>query len=155
MIRYTLKCENGHQFDSWFQSAEAFDTLVARGLTSCALCGSTSVEKALMAPRVASGEGQRATAEAIAENEPDNASEGALTTPSSPLERAVAKLRSDVEKNSDYVGRSFAQEARKMHEGEVPARSIYGEARVDEARALAEDGVPVMPLPFGPRDKAN
>jgi hypothetical protein len=80
-----------------------------------------------------------------------------MSPPPSPeqIEQAVAKLRAEVEANSDYVGVEFAAEARKIHEGEAPARAIYGEAKLDEAKALIEDGVPVLPLPFTPKRKMN
>lgn len=139
MIRYTLKCAKGHDFDSWFQSAAAFDKLVAAGHLACAICGETGVEKALMAPAVAHGDAPR----------PD------LSAPHSPVEAAMAELRRQVEANSEYVGLGFAAEARAMHEGTTPARSIYGEAKPEEARKLLEDGVPVAPLPFLPDRKAN
>lgn len=134
MIRYTLKCENGHAFESWFASASAFDTLLKGGHVSCALCGSTKVEKALMAPAVASAE--------------PAAPERPLSTPASPLEEKLAALRRQLEDNADYVGEDFASQARAMHLGEAPERSIWGEARPEEARALAEEGVPVVPLPL-------
>ena len=137
MIRYTLKCANSHRFDSWFKSADAFDSLLAAGMVSCGDCGSTEVEKTLMAPSVRL------------------AGERPLVTPADPREEALAEMRKQVEDNSDYVGLSFAKEARAMHLGEVPERSIYGEAKLDEARQLLEDGVPVMPLPFKPRKQAN
>jgi hypothetical protein len=137
MIRYTLSCDKGHDFDSWFQSATAFDSLAAAGHVACAFCGSTAVTKALMAPAVRP------------------ADKTALTRPQSDLEQKLAALRQHVEENSDYVGLSFAAEARAMHEGLAPERSIYGEARLDEAKKLLEDGIPVAPLPFLPKAKAN
>ncbi len=143
MIKFTLKCAEGHQFESWFQSAGAFDTLKAAGHVSCAVCGSAEVEKAVMALRVTTGRKKA------------GAREGALSTPASPQEQALAELRRQVEQNSEYVGLEFAREARAMHEGEAPERAIYGEAKLDEARALIEDGVPVAPLPFRPGRKTN
>ncbi|AEM42358.1 DUF1178 family protein [Ketogulonicigenium vulgare] len=132
MIRYTLKCPSGHQFDSWFQSASAFDSLQKAGHLSCATCGAAPVEKALMAPNVA---------------------KSGPTAPSN--EDQLKALRTEVEANSEYVGMSFATEARRMHAGDAPTRAIYGEAKLDEARALLEDGVPVMPLPFIPTRNTN
>lgn len=155
MIRYTLKCDNGHQFDSWFQSADAYDTLLARGMTSCAVCGSTKVSKALMAPRVSTGDTPDTTPATPAPVPAEPQQTLSLAEPASPLEKAISKLREEVEKNSDYVGSRFAAEARRMHEGEVPTRAIHGEANAEEARGLIEDGVPVTPLPLGPRNKAN
>ncbi len=77
-----------------------------------------------------------------------------LSTPT-PEQEAIDRLRQEVEANSEDVGLRFATEARAMHEGDVPARQIHGQAKPDEARKLIEDGVPVLPLPFGPKQKAN
>ena len=142
MIQYSLKCAGGHNFDSWFQSAGAFDRLVKAGLVQCSVCGGDDVEKAVMTPRVNSG---RASARR----------DGPLSAPASPAEQAVAELRRQIEENADYVGKDFATEARAIHDGETPQRSIYGEAKLDDARALAEDGIPVAALPFMPNRKTN
>ncbi|APZ51533.1 DUF1178 family protein [Salipiger abyssi] len=142
MIQYSLKCAQDHHFDSWFQSASAFDKLHAAGMVTCAVCGSSEVEKELMAPRVNAG------AEKPADTAP-------LSAPASPAEQALRELRTEIEKTSDYVGRDFAREARAMHEGDQPKRAIWGEARGDEARKLVEDGIPVAPLPFRPSRKSN
>lgn len=133
MIRYALRCDKGHDFDGWFRSAAGFDTLNAEGQVNCSICGSASVQKAIMAPAVPRDDGTDARP---------------LDRPGSPLEAAMAMLRKHVEENSDYVGESFATTARKMHEGEIPHRSIHGEAKPEEARKLIEDGVPIAPLPF-------
>jgi len=152
MIRYSLKCFHGHTSESWFASAEAFDRLRGKGMVSCPVCGSDDVEKAMMAPGVRSSRAgaELSVSEAVPEDGPVS-----LKDPASELEAKLAKLRRHVEKNSDYVGPGFAAEARRMHDGEIPRRSIYGEARRDEARKLLEDGVPVAPLPFMPGRKAN
>ncbi|WP_226624497.1 DUF1178 family protein [Alloyangia pacifica] len=147
MIQYSLKCAEDHRFDSWFQSASAFDKLHAAGMVACAVCGSPKVEKVLMAPRVNSG-GSR-TEPAPKPEKPD------LSKPASEAEQALRALRDHVEKTSDYVGRDFAREARAMHSGESPHRPIWGETRGDEAKALIEEGVPVAPLPFMPTRKSN
>lgn len=146
MIRYALKCGNNHSFESWFQSAEAFDGLKAAGMVACPECEDTTVEKSLMAPRVRPARGQ-----AVAEKP----AEPMVSTPDPEIAKAIKAIRDHVEKNSDYVGDRFAKEARAMHEGETPHRSIYGEVRADEAKKLAEDGVPAVPLPFVPRQKTN
>ena len=142
MIRYSLRCEQGHDFDGWFRSSDGFDSLRAAGQVSCAICGSLKVEKALMAPRVAHG----------GEGAPDSPD---LHSPRDGHEAALEKLRRHVEANSDYVGMSFAAEARAMHEGAAPERAIHGEARLEDARKLIEDGIPVAPLPFRARQRAN
>lgn len=151
MIRYTLSCDNDHQFDSWFQSAEAFDRLLAAGMVACSACGSTAVSKALMAPSVHHGKGGAApSAKAEAEG-----TAHPLGQPANETEAALAALRRHVEENSEYVGMNFATEARAMHDGDMPERAIYGEARPDDARRLIEDGVPVAPLPFRPVRRSN
>lgn len=159
MIRYALKCSAGHPFESWFQSARAFDTLHAAGHVSCPECGSARVEKALMAPQVkASQEAGGDTAAAAPDAHPGNGpatEEGPLGAPHDPRQAALAELRRRVEASSDYVGLGFAAEARRMHLGESPERSIYGEARIEEAKALLDEGVPVTPLPFVPPRRAN
>ena len=132
MIRYALSCDNDHRFESWFQSADAYDTLHRAGHLACAVCGSSGVSKAIMAPAVST-------------------SEIAVRAPKTPLEQ----LRAKVEAESDYVGLQFAAEARAIHDGTAPERAIYGEARADEARKLLEDGIPVMPLPFIPTKRTN
>lgn len=144
MIRFTLKCPDGHAFESWFQSGDAFDALRKAGLVSCPQCGVTEVEKSLMAPMVGQAREAEPATLAAAKDSPDEA-----------RTQALARLRAEIEAKSDYVGMNFAAEARKMHAGEAPERAIYGEARPDEARKLIEDGVPVAPLPFMPRRKVN
>lgn len=142
MIRYSLTCKDGHQFESWFQSAAAFEKLIGSRLLSCAVCGGADVTKSLMAPSLG------AAADAPARSRP-------LSTPASAAEQALAELKKKIEATSDYVGGDFATEARAIHEGEAPARSIYGEARPVDARKLIEDGIPVAPLPFTPGRKSN
>ncbi|WP_417279919.1 DUF1178 family protein [Celeribacter sp.] len=157
MIRYMLKCSKEHQFESWFRSAEAFETLCKNGQLSCPTCGTSQVFKAMMAPRVSTARKPELPAtEAPASASPTQTSPMEPPRPTAEdVEQAVAKLRADVEANSDYVGVEFAKEARKIHEGEAPARAIYGEAKLDDAKALLEEGVPVLPLPFTPKRKLN
>jgi hypothetical protein len=145
MIQYSLKCSEGHQFDSWFQSAAAYEKLREARHVACVVCGSERVEKALMTPRVANGE-------TTAPRQPDQTP---LSATKHPAEQALSAFRAHVEKTSDYVGGNFAKEARAMHLGETPERPIWGEARLEEAKALVEDGIPVAPLPFTPTRKSN
>ena len=142
MIRYTLRCEAGHGFDSWFRNAEAFSTQSAAGLVACPSCGSTKVEKELMAPAVR-------PARKAAAARPD------LSAPASELEEKLAALKKQIEENSEYVGMNFAAEARAIHSGDAPERAIHGEAKPEEARAMIEEGLPVAPLPFLPARKVN
>lgn len=136
MIKYHLTCAEEHDFESWFASSADYDRLETSGLLSCAVCGSGKVEKAVMAPQVAV------------------AAEAPLSQPASPAEQALRALREKVEREADNVGQEFATEARKIHEGDAPERAIYGQARGADVRGLIEDGIPVMPLPWGDK-KAN
>lgn len=147
MIKYSLKCDQDHSFDSWFQSGDAFTKLAASGMVQCAVCGSAKVEKRLMAPAVSTDRPDTPAPK------PEEARP--LSAPANPAEAAMKALREKVEANSEYVGLSFAKEARAMHLGEAPERSIYGEAKLDDARKLLEEGVPVTPLPFAPKRKSN
>ena len=149
MICYSLRCAASHDFDSWFRTSDAYVALRAAGHVVCPVCGSGEVTKALMAPAV------RPARRGAAQPPVPPAAPGALSKPASAVEEAFAAMRKQVEDNSDYVGLNFAAEARKMHEGDLPARAIYGEAKPEEARQLIEDGVPVAPLPFMPKRKTN
>jgi hypothetical protein len=143
VIRYTLKCGNGHAFDAWFGSSAAYETQRAEGLVACAVCGSGEVEKSVMAPAVAGGSAAR-----------DRGGEqpaGPLSAPANPLEAKLTALRRHIERTTEDVGRAFASEARRIHEGDAEPRAIRGEATGAEAKALVEDGIPVAPLPFPPK----
>lgn len=150
MIRFTLKCENDHSFESWFQSGDAFEKLCAGGHVTCPKCGASDVSKELMAPKVRSS--RKAVVQAPQD---DEAPQPMAATPDTEVSEALQKLKAHVEKNSDYVGDKFASEARAMHEGDAPQRAIHGEAKPEEAKKLIEDGVPALPLPFIPRQKTN
>ncbi len=141
MICFTLRCGKDHCFDSWFTSSAAFEGLTQAGHLACPICGDGQIEKALMAPAISSTDGEKP--------------QKSLAKPHSEVEAAMAQMRRTVEENSDYVGMNFAAEARKIHLGEAEARAIYGEAKLDDAKALLEDGIPVAPLPFMPRAKVN
>ena len=133
MIKFSLRCANGHSFESWFQSGPAFDTLCQRDLVTCPDCGTTQVEKALMAPSIKPRQ----------------------KVPPADIQQKLAALRAEIEANTDYVGDRFAHEARAMYLGEIPDRPIHGEAKPEETKALIDDGIPVLPLPFLPSRKTN
>jgi len=169
MIRYALSCADDHQFESWFANSSAFDKQKKRGLISCPMCGSTKVEKAIMAPRLARADSEEAAAPAPQPPSPPGPPAEAAPSPPMPLppgpsavamtppqERDLRKklkeLRDHVTKNASYVGPRFSEEARKMHYGEIEHRSIYGEASPDDAKALHEEGIEFHPLPVLPDD---
>jgi len=160
MIRYSLICERKHEFESWFQNSAAFDKQAKRGLVACPACGSTKVEKALMAPRI--GRSQPRDIEASPPPVPAPLPETPSPAPSpvammSPQERELRtklkELREHLTANAENVGRRFPDEARKMHYGEIDHRSIYGEASAQEAKDLYEEGIEFHPLPILPDDR--
>ena len=153
MIRYTLNCDNGHTFESWFANSSAYDKQAKRSLIACPVCNSSKVEKAIMAPRLGRG---AADDEPIASPpvQAPAAAPAAQVAMVSPVEHELRKklkeLREHIVKNADYVGPSFPEQARKIHYGEVEHRSIYGEATPEEAKELHEEGIAFHPLPVLP-----
>lgn len=165
MIRYDLKCADGHGFEAWFRNSAAFDTQAAAGAVSCPTCGSKAVEKAIMAPRI----GKAASAPVSEAEQPEQGS-GAAASKSPPTDKNVPAPASDntsstmaisgqlrealhemkrfVEANAENVGDKFADEARKIHNGDAEERNIYGETTPDEAEALEEEGVPFGRIPW-------
>ena len=141
MINYTLKCDQNHTFDSWFKSAEAFEMLVKKSMVVCSECGSTKITKAIMTPSVSTSRKKDKKNQELEKK--------------SKIKNDILELKKKIEANSEYVGNNFANEARSMYLGETPERSIYGEAKADDAKKLIDDGIPVMPLPFLPAKKAN
>lgn len=140
MIRFSLHCDQAHDFEGWFRSNDDFETQRKRGFVECPECGSQKVEKALMAPSVSTSRKQDKIALAMGQEQ----------------RKAIAALKEISEKvraNAENVGDKFAEEARKIHFGETEARGIYGAATVDEAKGLAEDGIEFMPLPVFPDDR--
>jgi len=130
MIRFSLRCVSGHEFEAWFRNGEAYEMQQAAGEIVCPECGDTHVDKALMAPSIGRSRGVR--------------------PPMSPaqLRAALVELRRQVESNCDYVGSQFADEARRIHYGEVDPRGIYGEATETESRELADEGIGFGLIPW-------
>lgn len=152
MINYSLKCSRGHQFDSWFSSAEGFSELLEAGMLECPVCGDPGVEKSMMAPAVNSPRSQDKS-EKPGSGKPEPA--GPLSKPMSPAEAAIKKLREKISGSSEYVGKDFAREARAIHDGDAAERPIYGEASGKEAAELMSDGIPILPLPFKSAREVN
>lgn len=144
MIRFQLTCDNAHAHESWFASNAAFDGLKAAGQLECPVCGSRKVDKALMAPAVAT-----------AAPDPAPTPEDSAREVAARMAAKLAAWRQHVEATSDYVGMEFVTEARAIHDGTAPERPIWGEARPEEAKKLLDEGIPVAPLPFVPRSKTN
>jgi len=142
MIKYALSCDHDHAFEGWFGSSSDYDDQAARGLLDCPLCGSKTVRKQIMAPAVAGTKAQKAAPE------PSAAMREMMMT-------AMGEVRRQVEETFDYVGDSFAKEARDIHDGKSEARGIYGEASPKEVKALVEDGIKIAPLPPAPPKKTD
>jgi hypothetical protein len=140
MIRYALACDHGHEFEGWFGASTDFDDQRAKGQLECPVCGSKAVAKQIMAPAVAGTK----------RNTPDVPPQARQM-----MMEALGQVRRHVEENFDYVGDSFASEARAIHEGRSEDRGIYGEATPAEVKKLAEDGVPVAPMPPEPPKKTQ
>jgi hypothetical protein len=155
MIHYALICEQGHNFESWFQDSTAFDKQAKRGLVSCPHCGSAKVDKAIMAPRLASSRKRPVPAEveAPALPAPEKAPVAMISPAETEFRAKLKELRTHLTQNADNVGQKFPEEARKMHYGEIQHRSIYGEASPKDANDLAEEGIEFHPLPILPDER--
>lgn len=147
MILYELKCQDGHGFEGWFRDGATYDSQAAAGEIACPVCGDTGIVKAPMAPRIA----KRPVGDRTVEPRPDSAPSGpeaSTVMVSGEIRARLEALRRHVEENCDSVGDAFAEEARRIHYGEVPHRDIYGEATEDEAAELAEEGVAFARIPW-------
>ena len=132
MIKYQLQCGDAHSFEAWFRSSADYDEQAEAGALRCPVCDSRAVKKAIMAPSIATGARRGAPSpESIGDQ----------------VAQAARRARDYVEKNFDYVGARFPEEARRIHYGETKKRAIYGEATGAEARELVDEGVAVAPLP--------
>lgn len=146
MIKYTLECQDGHVFEGWFQSGAVFEAQAEIGQIVCPHCGTQAVEKAIMAPAVARRDVARAPLTGNQEpKQPDDA-------PMQALQHRLRELREEIHRKAEYVGGRFVEEARRIHLEESPPRGIYGEASEDDARELAEEGIPFFPMPRLPED---
>ena len=159
MIRYNLRCESGHAFESWFQSSQAYETQEKRKLVNCPSCGSAKVERAIMAPQIVSKKARdRALPAPVATPEVTSDTKLSASTPlmmaqERELRAKIKELRDHIVQNADNVGERFPDEARKMHYGDIEHRPIYGEASPEEAKQLHEEGIEFHPIPILPDDK--
>ncbi|MEL7542994.1 MAG: DUF1178 family protein [Pseudomonadota bacterium] len=168
MIKYTLTCADEHTFEAWFRSSADYDTQRDKGILECPVCGSTKIEKSLMAPNLGAKSNQRDVTASSPSREfatPETSESAPLTQPDSGAasnlptevhERVVElarEIRDHVRKTADNVGTNFAEEARKIHYEEAEPRGIYGNATPKEAHDLKEEGIDVHPLPVLPEDR--
>jgi hypothetical protein len=148
MIHYQLRCSQAHQFDGWFKDSASFEKQAGLGLVECPECGGTEVERALMTPAVAKGAAPPPPPAPVQPNAAGKTVSGPI--PAMML-AMLQKVRAEVEKNCDYVGNEFAEEARRMHRGEIEQRGIYGEATEDQAESLLDEGIEIARIPWVPR----
>ncbi len=139
MILYQFKCSDGHEFEAWFRDSDSYGEQIDAGAISCPSCGGTDVSKAPMAPNLATRSGR------------DASSGNRMGEVAREMRQAVEGLRQAVEENCDYVGDSFADEARRIHYGETESRDIYGEATDEESSDLDDEGIEHHRLPGAPR----
>jgi hypothetical protein len=156
MIRYTLACDKGHRFESWFADSAAYDKQAKRKLVTCPQCGSAKVDKTIMAPQIATSKKRpkaEAPAPATAENTQENSPVAMISPQEQELRTKLKELREHLTKNSDNVGTKFPDEARKMHYGEIEHRSIYGEATPKDAKEMLDEGIEFHPIPVLPEER--
>ncbi len=139
MIKYTLNCNNGHQFDSWFSNSDSYENLKKNGYLECAICSSKKVQKSLMAPRITHESGKKRER---------------LISAQTDLEKEIKALKHKIKTTATDVGENFPSEARAMHYGEKEEKPIIGKTTLDEARDLAEEGIPFVPVPWN-NDEVN
>ncbi|MGH7120062.1 MAG: DUF1178 family protein [Acetobacteraceae bacterium] len=152
MIHYQVRCSSGHEFDGWFKDSSTFDRQVKHGQVECPLCGDRDVARALMAPALPRAAAPPAPPAPARVPAPDAAKEAGKVVSDQNMPdqmRAVLqRMRAEIESKCDYVGPSFADEARRIHRGESERRGIYGEASAEDAEALSEDGISVSRIPW-------
>jgi hypothetical protein len=153
MIKYALNCDNGHTFESWFRSADDFDEQARKALVECPACRSTHVTKAVMAPNVARRDRGEIAPVTPSQTDRSNSSMVLLDEQSKQLRAAVKELHEKIARTTVDVGDQFADQARRMHEGDLPSRAIRGQATMEEANTLWENGVPVLPIPHLPDEQ--
>lgn len=150
MIHYQLQCSQSHGFDGWFKDSASFEKQAKRGLIECPECGGTNIERALMAPAVAKRQSMPVPVETPAPPAAAPAQVAAAPIPAQMM-AALQRIRAEVEKNCEYVGPRFADQARAMHRGEAEAKPIYGETSEEQAESLIEEGIEVAQIPWVPR----
>jgi hypothetical protein len=144
MIKYQLHCDDGHDFEGWFPSSEAFEKQKKRGFVSCAICGINKVDRAIMAPSVARTDNRTQVVPTEFINE---VPAPLISEEERELRRRLSELRAEMIKDAEDVGEDFAEEARKIHFGERDAKQIYGRTTLADARDLLDEGIGVLPLP--------
>jgi hypothetical protein len=152
MILYQLQCEQEHQFEAWFKDSQAFDKQAKRKLLNCPTCGSEKVSKALMAPRISKSNNKKLQGDLSKGS--SHADRKKETSEALELRQKLKKLQKNIEEKCDYVGNNFAEEARKIHYGEVDPHGIYGETTSEDAKELVDEGIEFSSMPWTPKENA-
>lgn len=137
MIVFNLKCNNNHEFETWFSDSNEYNKQLIQKIILCPYCNSSSVSKSIMAPNVAKKSNTKKIKRKTA------------------MINSIKKYKKIVEENFDYVGDSFTEEAKKIKYGEIKDRPIYGEADLDQTKELIKEEIPFTPLPWTPSKKTN
>jgi hypothetical protein len=155
MIVFNLGCGKGHRFDGWFASSEQYESQQRRGMLECPVCGDKAIKKLLSAPRLNlnGGSGPTESGDEPAGKKLPVTAEAAERTRMLAAQTEFYKQLKEMLETSDDVGDRFAEEARRIHYKETPARHIHGVTTREEAVELLEEGVSVLPLPFGIKRK--
>ena len=139
MIKYNLKCNNDHEFESWFSDSKEFDKLNKRELLECIFCSSTKIQKSIMAPMVSGAKSKKDNLNFL---DPKLLNE----------KNKLSKLREYVEKNFEFVGDKFSQKVREVYYDKKNQKSIYGTTTQDEREELSEEGIDLLSIPWVSKD---
>jgi hypothetical protein len=153
MIKYALRCEAAHEFESWFTDSASFDMQVKRGFVTCPVCQSARVTKQIMAPRIARSGGKAAEPAPVAAPGPPAVVEAVFDAQAGAMREMARAFASFVTAHTEDVGKAFAEESRKIHHGEADERPIRGQASIEDVRELLEEGIRVLPIPILPEDR--
>jgi hypothetical protein len=160
MIRYSLICDNAHEFDSWFANSGAFDEQSEQDLVVCPFCDSAHVTKAIMSPRIARMD--RGLPALVSETPPEAQKAPApeekrplalIDEKHAALRNMVRELHAKIMETTVDVGSRFPEEARRIHDSDAPERPIRGQATAEEASALLDEGIGILPIPPLPDER--
>jgi hypothetical protein len=153
MIKYALRCDNDHAFESWFSDSASFDMQAKRGFVVCPTCQSVRVTRDIMAPRIVTSRKKATAPDTMPTVAAKTAVEAVFDGDAAAMREMVRNFRQFVTDNTEDVGKAFAEESRKMHYGEADSRAIRGEATGDDVRELLDEGISILPLPVLPEDR--
>ena len=168
MICYRLHCATGHEFEGWYKDSQTFTRLQGMGLLSCPECGDTRIQQVLAAPAILKGSSHRSSSVSHSDSDSPTDSQSSPSSTSAALPAKTApnkearsapclpdalvgvmqRVREVIEKNCDHVGKNFAEEALRMHQGKAQKRNIYGDVSETDRELLESEGVPFQTIPW-------